>query len=197
MNDEPRLLHDELPPQSGPSGFLIAVIVVGVFTVGFSLLFRSAMAPMSSARLGREFPPIEVAGWINGLSPTSADLHGQVTVIDAWADWCGPCRAATPFLIELHEKYKERGVTFLGLTSEGFDPASIKRSQKYVESEKVPWPNGYGAVKTLGALKVDSIPQFWIVDRQNQIVFHEEGWGPNSIRDMEQALNKALGSPVP
>ena len=71
-------MQDELPPPSGPSGFLIAVSAVGVLTIGFALLLRSAMAPAVSPQIGRPFPRIEAVGWINGPGPTADDLQGKV-----------------------------------------------------------------------------------------------------------------------
>src|SRR4051794_28392084 len=165
-------MHDELPQQYRGNGFLVALTIVGVLAIGFALLFRSAMHPMDSPFLGRQFPAVEAAGWINGKAPTTEDLRGQILVVDAWAFWCGPCRLLTPSLIELHGKYKDKGVTFIGLTSEGRDPMSLRESIDYLKSENVQWLNGYAATKTLSALDVEGIPQIWVVDRQNRIVFH-------------------------
>ncbi|MFU8882660.1 MAG: DsbE family thiol:disulfide interchange protein [Rhodobacterales bacterium] len=42
-------------------------------------------------------PPIE--GRTGALS--SADLHGEVSIVNVWASWCVPCRVEMPLLVEL------------------------------------------------------------------------------------------------
>lgn len=184
-------MQDELPAQNGPSNFTIAVLIIGTIAFFFVMLFRAAMTPVVSPLIGKQFPAIEAAGWINGPAPTESDFKGKVLVVDAWAYWCGPCRMAIPHLIELHHAYKDKGVVFLGLTSEGRDSKAIKQSEEFVSSLEIPWINGYGATKMLTELEVDSIPQVWVVDRENRIVFHQVGTGGSDL-PMIQAIEKAL-----
>ena len=189
-------MNDELPVRRGPGGLLIAITIIGTISVGFAMLFRSMALPPTSPQIGRQFPPITAAGWINGAAPAADDFNGQVIVVDAWAYWCGPCRIATEQVVGIHDKYKSRGVRFIGLTSEGADSKSVALSRKFVSDLHVPWPNGYSATKVLSELEVDSIPQLWVIDRQNRIVFHEVGFSPTSIHDLEVALDKALAAPA-
>src|SRR5436309_1515520 len=55
---------------------------------------------------------------LSGGTLSSQDLKGKIAVIDVWATWCGPCRMVIPHLVRLQEKFKDRGVTVVGLNSD-------------------------------------------------------------------------------
>jgi thiol-disulfide isomerase/thioredoxin len=38
---------------------------------------------------------------------SEVEQHAGVAVVDFWATWCGPCRAALPALHEMSEKFKK------------------------------------------------------------------------------------------
>lgn len=77
--------------------------------------------------IGRPAPPMKFL-WASGKAPLKSlsDLRGKVVVLDFWATWCVPCRAAFPKLKALQERYGDR-VVVLGVTSlkdEGKSPAA-------------------------------------------------------------------------
>lgn len=173
------------PIQSRPGGglsliFSIVIVAVAAFILAM-VMRQTSLRPRAMGKA----PEIKAAGWLNGSAPSPEDLKGKVIVLDAWAYWCGPCRRAAPELVELHEKYRDKGVVFIGLTTEGAE--HDEENRKFLEATKITWPNGYGAVETMIKLKADMIPQRWVIDRNNNLIWDE--WAKESI---ESAIDRAL-----
>src|SRR5262252_5027569 len=46
---------------------------------------------------------------------TVGDYRGKVVLVNFWATWCDPCRVEIPWLIEMQNKYGDKGFTVLGI----------------------------------------------------------------------------------
>lgn len=62
---------------------------------------------------------------------------GKPTVIIVWATWCRPCRRDALEMIPIYERYKSKGVNFLGLAHEF---KSTDKLKEVIEKDKHPWP---------------------------------------------------------
>jgi len=156
-------------------------------SLGFLAFVRWGIRPPEYGGLkpGRVAPPIQAQGWLNGQAPTLESLVGKVVVVDAWASWCRPCRQKAPELVELYEKYRDRGVLFIGLTDE--DAGSLSEIEAFLKDTGITWSNGYGAVETLKGFELAAVPSLWVIGRDGQGV-----WNIDSSKDPEHAIDRAL-----
>lgn len=60
--------------------------------------------------------PLEISGVdLEGQDLALADFRGDITVVNAWATWCAPCRAEKPEFAEVAQEFDGQGVQFVGL----------------------------------------------------------------------------------
>jgi thiol-disulfide isomerase/thioredoxin len=73
----------------------------------------------------------QIKGWLNSKPLSLKDLKGKVVLLDFWGTWCGPCIAAMPKLIDLHEKYHDKGLVIIGIHDDSVE--SIKNLETKIE----------------------------------------------------------------
>jgi thiol-disulfide isomerase/thioredoxin len=52
---------------------------------------------------------------LDGKDVSLSQFKGKVVLINFWATWCDPCRIEIPWLIEMQQKYGDKGFTVLGV----------------------------------------------------------------------------------
>ncbi len=84
--------------------------------------------------IGDEAPTPRLKKWLKG-EPIEDFEKGKIYVVEFWATWCVPCKAAMPHLSKLAKKY-QREVTFLSVDvyeqKEG--GVSINKVQSFVDA---------------------------------------------------------------
>lgn len=109
---------------------------------------------------------------INGKTVSAVDEFAkhQITIVDFWASWCGPCRREMPNLVKINNKYRDKGLGIVGVSLDN-DEAQWKSAVKDMNmnwvqlSDLQGWHNAV-AVK----YGISSIPFMIIVDKTGKIL---------------------------
>jgi cytochrome c biogenesis protein CcmG, thiol:disulfide interchange protein DsbE len=144
---------------------LLPLIVVGIALV--TLLFYWLLRPAREDSTDDVRPvDFELPLLNNAESLSSADLRGQVVVLNFWATWCEPCRREMPMFERVWRDYRDRGVTIVGVDVR--DSESDARS--FIEELNISYPIVRDEDEILVArLRVDPLPQTFFIDDEGRV----------------------------
>ena len=95
-----------------------------IFVFEGALLAASALPEGGDApipRVGDRAPEISLKKLLQAPSEAEARLEalrGKVVVLEFWATWCGPCVSSLVHLSRLAERFKDKPVSIIAISSE-------------------------------------------------------------------------------
>jgi len=168
----------------------LALLVLTAFAV-----YR--LAPQAGALTGigpdRGRAPDFMFVSLGGDTIRSADLRGDVVVLNFWATWCVPCRLEMPSLQSLHEDREADGVHVLGLAT---DVGSEDAIRAFLDAREISYPVGRattGLRRAFGGIR--GIPTTFLVGRDGLVEHRVVGYfAPPALR---LAVHRLLEDTLP
>ena len=71
--------------------------------------------PATAARQAAEFAPAFTLPDLEGVPRASTEWDGSVRVVNFWATWCPPCIREIPLLVDVQDRFGDRGVQVIGI----------------------------------------------------------------------------------
>jgi thiol-disulfide isomerase/thioredoxin len=177
-------------------GIVVGIVVVGalVYATGLS---RRLLAPFGSSAEYKSSesataPELATGDWINSEPLKLNDLRGRVVLIEFWTFGCYNCRNTLPHIIDWDNRYREKGLTVIGVHSPEFDEErKVEHLRREVSSLGIRYPvvtdNDY---QTWNAYKVEAWPTVFLLDKQGRIRWMRVGEG--DYDEAERLIQKLL-----
>ena len=151
--------------------YFTPLIVVAVLVVYFGVGLTRDPHEIPSVLIDRPFPPVDlppIAGYPKGL--TTADLGGQVALVNVFASWCVSCKVEHPVLMEHAQAgdipiygiaWKDDPVATTQLLEQDGDPYRLVGADR----------SGRAAID----LGVTGAPETYLVDKAGRIRYKQIG----------------------
>lgn len=141
---------------------------------------KSRVDLLKNTQVGMRFTDIMQAD-TSGNSFRISSINGTYILIDFWASWCGPCRAANPELVALYRDFHPKGFEIVGVSLDD----NAQRWKAAIVQDSLVWPQmsdlkgwqNEGAA----AYAIRQIPQSILIDGQGFIV--QKNLTPAELRE--------------
>jgi thiol-disulfide isomerase/thioredoxin len=99
----------------------------------------------------------------------SAELAGDVAVLNFWGSWCPPCRVETPQFEEVHQEFRDDGAQFLGVNVKDAEQLATA----FLDSKAITFPSLFDPTgETALAFRdypATAIPSTIVLDRESRV----------------------------
>ena len=190
---------------------LLGVVVVVVLTAGYASgrgplgvvsyavthlsHANSGIAPLD-AQVSKSQAPVApefaTGDWINSEPLTLKGLRGRVVLVDFWTFGCYNCRNTLPAIKNWDARYREQGLTIVGVHSPEFaEERKLENVRREVAELKIRYPvvtdTDYA---TWRAYDVAAWPTIFVLDKSGRVRWTHVGEG--AYDETEQVIQKLL-----
>lgn len=119
-----------------------------------------------------------------------SELQGKLVLLDFWASWCGPCRKENPNVVNVYNKFRDKGFTVYSVSLDGNRDAWMRA----IKSDKLEWPYHVSELKewessAATAYNVSGIPASYLIDK-NGVIIAEDLRGAALEKAVQEYLDK-------
>lgn len=170
----------------------MALVVVPLSA--FALLLASSLGrdprALPSELVGDPAPAFVLPNLEGGGMVDLDDLRGQVVVVNFWASWCLECRDEHPALDAAWDRYRERGVVFVGVLFED----TVQEGLAFADEFQTDWPlvDDPGSATAIG-YGVFGVPETFVIAPDGTVVAKRVG--PVEYTWLTSQIEEALRAP--
>ncbi|QCW99993.1 redoxin domain-containing protein [Aggregatimonas sangjinii] len=149
--------------------------------------FEKKAATAKSTEVGAVAPEFSAPD-PDGNQIALSDVKGKLTLIDFWAAWCKPCRAENPNVVNVYNKYHDKGLNIIGVSLD----RKADDWKKAITADNLSWNQvsnvAYFNDPVAKLYNVDAIPAAFLLD-ENGVIVAKNLRGPALEAKVAELLN--------
>jgi peroxiredoxin len=131
-----------------------------------AILLPASLPADIAAKPARIAAPDFTLADFNGSSVRLSTYKGKVVLLDFWATWCTGCKVEIPWYMEFQKKYKDDGLSAIGVSMDADGWKSVK---PFLEEHKLNYPVVIGDDNLGSKYKLSNMPLTVLIDRDGKI----------------------------
>jgi thiol-disulfide isomerase/thioredoxin len=120
----------------------------------------------------------------SGKDVSLKDYKGKFVLLDFWGTFCPPCRQTIPELIDLQNKYKDKGLVVLGISLDESKNTDDKALKDFIAANKINYTVMRADDKILTAYfgsEKPHIPLLKFIDKNGMVVDSHQGYEAGAL----------------
>lgn len=165
------------------------VIFVWALLLGMLAIFGFGLinANRQPLEIGQPGPDFELTSF-DGQPFNTAEMRGQVVLVNIWASWCVTCKDEARELEQAYQMFKDRGVVFLGVDWSDTETKALE----YLDTYGITYPNGPDlGGRIYRAYRVRGVPETYVLDAEGKLAAVKIG-AFASLQEIVTTLENAL-----
>lgn len=157
---------------------------------GMLVVLATAIGTISLAASGgaRMAPAISLPDR-DGAKVTLESLRGHVVLVDIWASWCPPCKAAFPVYDSLYRSYRQRGLEVVAINvDEQRSAADAFLTGREFQVRVLFDPKGTAPT----GFDVKAMPTSYLLDKTGAIRFTHEGFTDKMVSQYKSEIEQLV-----
>lgn len=148
----------------------VVLLAIGLAAVGVGAS-AGAFATTAAPRARKTAPDFTLTD-SKGAPLRLSDYKGRVVLLDFWATWCHGCKTEIPWYMEFADKYKESGLTVIGVS---MDSDGWKSVTPFIKEKKINYDVVIGNDALAKRFGLTSMPLTLLIDRDGRIADSHAG----------------------
>lgn len=171
----------------------LAVALIGAAVLeSSSRVLAQSRHPLTAVSGPGPAPSWANASWLNSDAPLRLEeLRGRVVLLNFWVFTCGNCTRTLPSLVDFDRRYRDRGLTLIGIHTPEFPPYAGEHDRgnvaRALKQYHIAYPNAQdNESRTWDLYGIRYWPSFVLIDKRGVVRY--EGYGEFHLNDGSHRL---------